>query len=130
MTAAKVSRLTSPRATLRGVAIAQTLGAAALAVYPHRATRVIGNDRRLAPPAWIVRVLGVRSLLQGAAELRWPTPAVACAGAVVDATHAASMVLVAARSRRYRRAALVSGGFATVAAAAQMGAAARELRSN
>lgn len=130
MSATGVRRLTSPRATLRGLAIAQTLGAAVLAAYPHRATRVIGNDRSLAPPAWLVRVLGVRSLLQGAAELRWPTPALACTGAAVDATHAASMALVAARSRRYRRAALVSGAFATVSAAAQVGAAARELRSS
>jgi hypothetical protein len=75
-------------------------------------------------------MLGVRSLLQGAAELRWPTPGLACAGAVVDATHAASMALVAARSRRYRRAALVSGAFATLSAAAQSVAAARELRSS
>ena len=129
MRASRVHRLTSPRATLRGVAVAQTLGAVVLAAYPHRATRVIGNDHRVAPPAWIVRVLGVRSFVQGAAELRWPTPALACTGAMVDATHAASMALVAARSHRYRRAALVSGAFATVSAAAQVGAAARELRS-
>ena len=122
--------LAEPRSTLRGVAVAQTLTAVPLAAYPHRVTRVLGQDHRLAPPAWIVRVLGVRSLLQGAVELRWPTPGLACAGATVDATHAASMVFVAARSRRYRRAALVSGAFATVAAAAQAAAAARELRSN
>jgi hypothetical protein len=130
MSTGGIRSLTSPRTTLRAQAVAQTLGAALLAVYPQRATRVIGNDRRLAPPAWIVRVLGVRSLIQGAAELRWPTPALARTGAVVDATHAASMALVAVRSRRYRRAALVSGAFATVSAAAQAGAAARELRSS
>jgi hypothetical protein len=130
MNEARLEQLAAPRATLRGVALVQALGAVPLAATPHRVTRVLGRDRRLDPPAWIVRVLGVRSLLQGAAELRWPTPALACAGAAVDATHAASMAFVAARSRRYRRAALVSGAFAMLSAAAQSAAAARELRSS
>lgn len=125
-----VRPLASPRSTLRGLAVAQTLSAALLAGYPRRATRLLGRDRRLAPPTWIVRALGVRSLVQGAAELRWPTPALACAGATVDAAHAASMAFVAARSRRYRRAALLSGAFATLSAAAQVTTAARELRSS
>ena len=129
MSTARTRPLTSPRTTVRVLAVAQTLGAAVLAAYPHRATRIIGRDQRLVPPAWIVRVLGMRSLVQGAAEFRWPTPALAWTGATVDATHAATMAFVATRSRRYRRAAFVSGVFATLSAAGQAAAAGRELRS-
>jgi hypothetical protein len=121
-------RMTSPRTTLRALAAVQTAGAAVLAVKPESATKLIGDDRRLSPPAWIVRVLGVRSAVQGAAQLAWPTPAFAWLGAAVDGTHAASMIFVAARSPRYRRAAMLSGGAALVTAALLAAVAAWESR--
>ena len=120
--------LASPRTTLRALAAAQTVGATVLAVRPESVTKLIGDDRRLAPPAWIVRVLGVRSAVQGAAELAWPTPALAWLGAGVDGAHAASMALVAARSPRYRRAAVLSGAVAMGTALLLATAAARESR--
>jgi hypothetical protein len=120
--------LASPRATLRVLAAVQTAGAVVLAVYPDRATKLVGADRHLAPPTWIVRVLGVRSGLQGAAELAWPTPAAAWTGAAIDAAHAASMAAVALASRRYRRAALLSGALAAGSAIALASTAARETR--
>jgi hypothetical protein len=97
-----------------------------LAVRPQSATKLIGSDQRLTPPVWIVRVLGVRSAVQGAAQLAWPTPALAWLGAAVDGAHAASMALVAARSPQYRRAAMRSGVVAIVTAAMLATAATRE----
>ena len=128
MSGGRWAGVTSPRTTLRVLAGAQTVGAAVLAVRPESATRLIGDERRHAPPAWIVRVLGVRSAVQGAAELAWPTPALASLGAAIDGAHAASMAVVAAYSPRYRRAALLSGAVAIGSAALLASAAAWESR--
>jgi hypothetical protein len=69
---------------------------------------------------WVVRVLGARIVAQNAVVLATPRTPVARSAAVVDAVHAASMLPLLG-SRRYRRAALVSGGVA----AAYAGLAAR-----
>jgi hypothetical protein len=60
---------------------------------------------------WVARLLGVRLLVQHAAVLAAPRPAVLRAAAAVDGLHAASMVPLL-RSARYGRAARVSGGAA------------------
>ena len=70
------------------------------------------------PPSrsWVVRVLGARLVAQHALVLVAPgQPAVQVASAV-DLLHAASMVPLLA-VRRYRRAALISGGVAAAYAA-------------
>ena len=69
-------------------------------------------------PGWLVRVLGLRSLVQGAVTAASPSPVVLQYGALVDATHAASMLPVVAVSTRYRRAAAISALTATISAAA------------
>ena len=64
---------------------------------------------------WIARVLGARLVAQHLAVLVSPEPAALRRSAAVDGLHAASMLPVLALPR-YRRAALVSGGFAAVSA--------------
>jgi hypothetical protein len=107
----------APRTTLRAIAAAQAAGAAVLALAPEQALRLCGEDRRNAPPAWIVRLLGARQLIQAAVQFAEPTPHVASLGAAADAAHAVSMIPVVAFSRRFRRAALISGGYAATSSA-------------
>ena len=71
---------------------------------------------RLAPEyprerRWVVRLLGARLLVQHAAVLAAPRPAVLRAAAGIDLLHAATM-LPLLRSRRYGRAARISGAVA------------------
>jgi hypothetical protein len=124
-----MSAISSPRATLRGIAIAQAGIAAVLAGRPDDANRLAGQDPSDAPPTWIVRLLGLRQLGQAVFQFVKPTPAVAYTAAAVDASHAASMVLVAARSHRYRRAAVLSGGLAAASAVALAAAATAEIEA-
>jgi hypothetical protein len=65
---------------------------------------------------WVVRLLGGRLVAQHALVLSRPTDRHVRAAATVDALHAASMVPLL-WSSRYRRAALVSGGYAVFYAA-------------
>jgi hypothetical protein len=72
--------------------------------------------RRLAPEfprerRWVVRVLGARLAVQHAAVLARPRQPVLRAAAGVDLLHAATMAPLV-RSRRYGRAARVSGAVA------------------
>ncbi len=59
---------------------------------------------------WVVRVLGARQL--GQAVLTGTEPKFTGLGAVVDAIHGASMVALAVRSLRWRRAALSEAAMA------------------
>lgn len=70
------------------------------------------------PPAWTVRVLGVRTLIQGAAEASRPSRGVLRLGVAVDLAHAASMLVAAFVWPRYRRAALASAAGASASAIA------------
>jgi hypothetical protein len=102
-----------------------TSGAALLA----RPRRVVD---RLCPElprdrVWLVRLLGVRLLLQHGAVLLRPHPVLVRAGSAVDLLHAASMVPFAA-SARYGRAARISGGLAAGYAAVAMAVAPRSER--
>jgi hypothetical protein len=65
---------------------------------------------------WVVRVLGARLVAQHALVLVAPEAPVVRVATAVDAVHAASLVPLLA-SRRYRRAALISGGVAAAYAA-------------
>jgi hypothetical protein len=62
---------------------------------------------------WVARVLGARLVLQSAVVLAVPARRTVRAAATVEALHAASVVPLL-RSPRYRRAALVSGGYAAL----------------
>jgi hypothetical protein len=73
---------------------------------------------------WLVRVLGGRLLAQHGAVLVAPDRGVVRLGTGVDLLHAASMVPLV-RSRRYGRAARISGGLAAGYAALGLAAAPR-----
>lgn len=69
------------------------------------------------PRAWIVRVLGARMLVQAALQAARPDRRLVDAGVAVDASHSASMVALAAVSRRYRRPASLSAAVAGISTA-------------
>lgn len=77
-----------------------------------------GGRKHAVPPHWLIRVLGARSLVQGAATMAWPTRQAALLGAAADGTHAASMLPIVLASSRYRRAALTSAIVASATALA------------
>lgn len=76
-----------------------------------------------APSLWVVRALGLRSLLQGTVTAAVPDEPVVAAGAIVDGAHAVSMFAIALGSPRHRRAALFSAALATAYCVAGAGAA-------
>jgi hypothetical protein len=101
-----------------------------LACAPRRMIRV-GTPRQPSPSALtMTRVLGARHLLQAMATA-WaqaaglPPVPVLLAGAAVDATHAASMVALAAFGRRLRHVALADAVLETSFSAFGVVAAAR-----
>jgi hypothetical protein len=103
--------------SLRVLAAVQAVGGAVLALRPDAAHRLAGEPRHSGPPAWLVRVLGLRMLAQAGLEAVRPQPRVVLAAAAVDTAHALSMAGYAAVTARYRRPALISGAFAAASAA-------------
>jgi hypothetical protein len=85
-----------------------TLGAIELMV-----SEVMPLDDRA---ALAIRVLGGRQVGQALLMYLAPDSRVAVTGAIVDGIHGASMVALALRSRRWRRAALAEAAVATVLA--------------
>jgi hypothetical protein len=75
----------------------------------------------------VAQVLGARHLAQAALTAAAPRPVVLAAGALVDAAHAASMLLLAAVSRAGRGAALTDALAETAFAAAGFSPSIREL---
>lgn len=94
------------------VAALQLATGAALVARPAAVWRRVAGPGDARRATDVVRLLGGRMAVQGAVELLRPAPRVAAAGAAVDGTHALSMLLLAAVSGRYRRAALASAGLA------------------
>ncbi len=99
---------------LAGAHVAQ---AALLLAQPPGVLRRISGDEGV-PPAWIVRVLGARILVQAAPEAISPGPTVLRLGILVDLVHAASMLAAERIWPRYRRAALASAASAGLSALA------------
>ena len=97
------------------LARAHLVQAALLLTQPPDVLRVVVGGRDV-PPVWIVRLLGVRTLAQSAAEFSRPRRDVLIIGVGVDAAHAASMLAAAKVWPRYRRAALISAASATASA--------------
>ena len=92
--------------------------AAILLAQPPNVLRSVAGDQDIPPPL-IMHTLGVRLLVQAAAEVMSSRPTTLRASAFVDLTHAASMFVAAKAWPRYRRAALVSAiGAASSAVAA------------
>jgi len=97
-------------------AAAAGLGAAnlGLVVAPDRVATAVAAPGR--PPSWLVRLLGLRVVLQQSVVLAVPTRRVVLLGAAVDGLHALSMVAAAACWPAYRRAAGVSAAVAAASA--------------
>ncbi len=87
-----------------------------LATQPRRVSQAVSGDRAVSQ-GW-VRLLGARYLVQGTAQLGWPSPAVLRAAPVVDGLHALSMFTLATVQPDYRRPALVSAVTASTGATA------------
>ncbi len=94
-----------------------------LLARPHAVARTVSTGPAV-PAAWIVRVLGARQCVQGAALVRWPDRGLRLVGSGVDVVHLLSMLGLAAADTRHRRAALTSaamaGAFATLSAAIEV----------
>jgi hypothetical protein len=93
------------------VSVARALYGGVLVLAPHRALGVGGGalDGRL---RMFAALLGARNLAEAAILSRHPTRRWTLAGATVDAAHTATMMVLAALDRRWRRVAVVSGLFA------------------
>lgn len=103
------------RGATRVLAGAHCAFAVLLLAQPPAVLRAVAGDQDV-PPSWIIRILGVRTLAQGAAEFLRPRRDVLVLGVTVDLAHAATMVAAAAVWPHYRRAALISAGGATTSA--------------
>jgi hypothetical protein len=96
-----------------GVVLARVAWGAALATVPDRILGVTQPNRPDTPMApRLLRVLGIRHLLQAGVETLAPAPAVHYLGAVADGLHALSGVGLAVADRRWRRAALIDSAIA------------------
>ena len=100
---------------LRGSLAVQAAWGLALAAVPARTAALVCAGRPQ-PRAWIVRVLGVRLLVQSAWVLLSPSRFRVRGAAAVEAVHAASMAGAATLWPRYRWAATVSGTTAAASA--------------
>ncbi len=76
-----------------------------------------GGDSRDRRFRVVVRILGLRHLLQACIEVRWPTRSVRRAGTAADALHAATDIGCAVIDGPRRRAAMCDAGVALTFAA-------------
>lgn len=111
----------------RALGIAEIGLGAVLAVRSARVAAAAAGPGGQPAPGRLVAVLGLRSLAQGAVTAAVPRWSVLTGGALVDATHAASMLPVVAVSPKYRRAAAISAAVAALTAAAGTAAARAQL---
>jgi hypothetical protein len=92
---------------VRTTAVVRTAWGAVLLLIPERLLRASGDRPVPAAAVTVVRVLGLRHLLQAGVAATLPTGPVAGLGALVDTAHASSCVGLAVWSPRWRRAALI-----------------------
>jgi hypothetical protein len=97
-----------------GVLLARAVWGAALVTVPDRILGLTQPDRPNTPVASrLLRVLGVRHLLQTGVEAFATTPTVHYLGAAADELHALSGIGLAVLDRRWRRAALIDSAIAS-----------------
>lgn len=115
--------MTAPAAAalLRGLAASRAVAAAALLACPSLVARSTAKPASSRPPAWIVRVLAGRVLLQTTVQGIHPSRLVGLGGACVDAAHATSLLPLLLNGSRYRRSAAASILEAGAAAVATYG---------
>jgi len=108
---------------IRALGGVQLIVGLALLLQPRRVAAAVAGGHRRPVAGWLVRVLGARSVAQGAVLIARPTADLAMAGAAVDATHALSMIPFCGSHARHRRAAFASGATAAALSAAGVVAA-------
>src|SRR5690349_8582561 len=81
-------------------------------VFPRRVASAAASRPATTLACVFTRILGVRQLAQATLTVTTPELMTPLRGAVIDGLHAATMVQLAAVSRRHRRAALVSTAMA------------------
>jgi hypothetical protein len=118
------SKTESRRPVARLFGVTQCAAGLGLLACPDAVGQAVSGAGRI-PPAWLVRLLGARMLGQGLVEMILPDRRRLLTGAAVDASHAASMVGVAALAPDYRRPALISAAAAGFSAAAARALAGR-----
>ncbi len=97
-----------------GVVLARAAWGVALATVPDRILGLTQPERPDTPVASrLLRVLGVRHLVQAGVEALAAAPAVHYLGAAADGLHALSGVGLALLDPRWRRAALIEGAIAS-----------------
>jgi hypothetical protein len=101
---------------VRIVAVGTGSLGALLIARPEAVARACSGAPNAVPRAWIVRLLGARMLLQALVEAARPEQRILAGGIATDAAHGASMVALAAASRRYRRPASISAAAAGLSA--------------
>jgi hypothetical protein len=111
-------RLSSQPRSLRLLLGVRLLWGTALLVAPEAVLSHLPHQRIDRPARTFARLLGTRHLLQAAITTRYPTPGTILAGAAIDATHAATMAILAAIRPDRRDLALTNAATATALAAA------------
>jgi len=104
----------------RVLLLARLASGGLLTVRPAQALRLLGYGQDDAASRTVVRVLGARHLVQGAAEALWRDPGVLRAGAGVDVLHALTALGYATASRPGRSAGRRSAALALSFAVAQL----------
>jgi hypothetical protein len=99
----------------RQLAVARCCTGAALLSRPDPVSRLVSGSESL-PPAWLVRILGARMLVQGLLEVVRPRRGLVLAGAAVDLAHAVSMIGPVVLLPAQRRTAAASAAESSVAA--------------
>lgn len=95
----------------RATSAASVVWGCALLVAPTELARAVAGPGAL-PPEGVVRVLGVRRVIQGLGVGATSSPAVAWLSVGVDALHAGTMVAAARMWPQYRKAELTSAAIA------------------
>ncbi len=99
-----------------------------LLLVPGSGLRTIGAGPSDARTRRVARLLGARHLLQGLVAVRHRSRSAMLGGAAVDATHAATMLVLTIRRPDYRRPAIASALTAGCFAVAGLRAAGRRER--
>jgi hypothetical protein len=86
---------------------------------PRRSAHVLGSQEPSPLGLWVLRVLGLRNLIQALA-LRDAVPRAHLLGAAVDATHGLSALVLARVSRERRTAALRNAALAQLLCASEL----------
>jgi len=96
------------------------LGGGLLLLAPQAVLQRLLHQRATPTQRRVLRVLGVRHLLQALTLWRWPTPRLLRGGAAIDGVHASTMVLLGTLKPQQRTLALTDAAAETLLLAADL----------